>query len=70
MLLLVWFAEAIPWINPVGAALPGTPVSEECEEAAAVGADLAGLELEQTMDAHLIRGRGQQRAEQIAEEQK
>lgn len=45
-------------------------MSEEYEEAAAVGADLAGLELEQTMDAHLIRGRGQQRAEQIAEEQK
>lgn len=50
--------------------MPGTPGSEECEEAAAVGADLAGLELEQTMDVHLIRGRGQQRAEQIAEEQK
>lgn len=53
-------------MNPVGAALPGTPGSEECEEAAAVGADPAGSELEQTVDAHLIRGRGQQRAEQIA----
>lgn len=66
MTCFFWLAGAIPWVNPVGAALPGTPGSEECEEAAAVGADPAGSELEQTVDAHLIRGRGQQRAEQIA----
>lgn len=53
-------------MNSAGAALPGTPGSEECEEAAAVRADLAGSELEQTVDAHLIHARGQQRAEQIA----
>lgn len=45
-------------------------MSEECEEASGTGADLAASELQHSMDAHLIHGRGQKRAEQRDEEQK